>query len=149
MDNRLAACVGALALSLAGCASTSGRNFDTNRVSEMRIGQTTPSQTIAALGEPYSRNIASDGSEQWKYFLAKGKSRITGKQFIPFVGPFLKGATKAELEQKTLDLTFSGGVLATCKLTQKKSTGRGDGVSGSGAIAEVMSGGTTQETECG
>ncbi|MEP3422879.1 MAG: hypothetical protein ABJN35_14155 [Erythrobacter sp.] len=149
MREKLAVSVGAIALSLAGCASTAGQNFDTARVSEMRIGQTTPQQTIAALGEPYSRNIAIDGSEQWMYFLAKGKSRITAKHFIPFVGPFMSGASEAELEQKTLNLSFANGVLASCKLTLRNSAGSGDGVSGAGAIAEVMSSGTTQETDCG
>lgn len=138
-----------LATALSACSTTVGRDFDTDNVSQMQVGQTTTEQTITALGDPFSRNIAPDGSEKWQYHLTKASGRLTGKHFIPFVGPFLKGANKGKMESRILDLGFQSNVLSSCKLVLRNSSGSGGGLTGGGTAAEMIAGGTTREIACG
>lgn len=136
-----------LASALAACSTTVGRDFSTDNVSQMQVGQTTTEQTISALGEPFSRNIAADGSEKWQYQFQKSSARVKGKSFIPFVGPYLNNSGNVKIDRRTLDLEFQGGVLSSCKFTIRKSDS--DGSAMGGAVIGAVGGGTTQEMVCG
>jgi len=103
-------------LGLSACASTAGKKFDTTAVSKVKIGQTTTQDTILALGEPFSRNIAADGTEAWQYQFIEGKAKVGAKAFIPYAGAFLGNTTKTKLETSTLDLKFSSNTLRACNL---------------------------------
>lgn len=59
------ATVALLALTLAACA-TVGRDFDTNRVDQIRIGETTREQVREMFGEPWRTGI-EDGKPTWTY----------------------------------------------------------------------------------
>jgi len=111
---------------MTGCASTAGQKFDATAVDQVKIGQTTTQDTIAALGEPFSRNFAADGSETWKYQFIQGNGKISAKAFIPYAGPFLGNTAKSTLETSTLDLKFSENTLTYCNLkftTSNESSG--------------------------
>lgn len=133
---------------LGACTTTTtvGENFDTSRVDELKIGQTTSAQTLAALGEPYSRNFAADGSEQWEYHMSQYKSSPKAKAFIPLVGLYTSNSTKQSQEHKTLALSFSNDVLASCKLTMRENEASGNIAS---AVQEAGQGGTSRELACG
>jgi outer membrane protein assembly factor BamE (lipoprotein component of BamABCDE complex) len=74
---------------MAGCAST-GQNFDENKVSQIRKGETTESQLVELFGQPQNRAVNSEGMTTltWQY----AESRVKGESFIPYAGPFVGGS---------------------------------------------------------
>ncbi len=57
--------LGGCLLSLSGCA-TVGRDFPAQRITEIRIGETTKSDLLAQYGRPYRRGV-EDGDSTWTY----------------------------------------------------------------------------------
>ncbi len=74
---------------LCGCASV-GNNFDANKVSTIKKGETTEADLIKTFGQPSQRGINSEGTItlSWIYSEATAK----GATFIPIVGAFAGGA---------------------------------------------------------
>lgn len=87
------------ALLVTSCAHSAGTDFNVDNVSAVKIGMTTPAQTIAALGEPFSRNISADGSEDWLYQRIDTIGSVNAKAFIPIVGPYLKDSSTLLFEK--------------------------------------------------
>ena len=69
----------ALALALAGCASTHvGQRFDTRVADQIEIGKTTESEVRAMLGPPIREKINQDGSKIWGYrYIEAQKTLLT------------------------------------------------------------------------
>ncbi len=133
------------AVLLSACATTSGQQFDSSAIDSIKIGQTTTSQTLAALGEPYSRNVSADGTEAWRYFQFEGKTGINAASFIPVAGSFL-GESKTKTKSQILELNFTDDVLAKCLFRIENSSTR----EGMALSMKGSTGGTTsKEIACG
>lgn len=104
------------------CTTTAGQKFDSTAIDQIKIGKTTTAQTRSTLGEPYSQNVASDGTETWKYFQLDGKNSTNAAGFLPVVGPFMSNVS-SETQTKTLELNFENNVLKKClfKIESSKS----------------------------
>jgi outer membrane protein assembly factor BamE (lipoprotein component of BamABCDE complex) len=79
----------ALALGLAGCAST-GTKVETSQIQQFQKGVTTYPEVVAALGDPTTVTTDSDGKKSAVYTYAQ--SKIRPESFIPYVGLFAGGA---------------------------------------------------------
>jgi outer membrane protein assembly factor BamE (lipoprotein component of BamABCDE complex) len=110
------------ALFFVGCAST-GNNFDENKLSEIKKGETTEAQLTAMFGEPQNRSVNSDGQVivTWMY----AEATVKGESFIPYAGAFM-GGSRSKMKSLTVTLregtvtgfTYSGGGNETRNVTQ-------------------------------
>ena len=71
-----------LMLGLAGCATTIGRDYDQNKVTQFVPHQTTMDQVIAALGQPQERETESDGTTRLHYQFIVSKGSVG--DYVPF-----------------------------------------------------------------
>jgi PDZ domain len=90
MAARLPIFVCALALSLAGCAS-SGTELKDSQLTQFQKGVTTESDVLRALGAPTATSSNSDGSAVLVYAGAHAQAKAAS--FIPIVGLFAGGST--------------------------------------------------------
>jgi len=70
--------------SLAGCATTTGRPYDTAAAQTFVDGKTTQTQVRQALGEPETVQDRGDGSIMWMYSSSESKASV--RDYIPFAG---------------------------------------------------------------
>ena len=134
---------------LTACATTVGNDFDVASVDKMKIGTTTATQTMQALGEPFSRNISADGTEKWTYQFTKGKGGPSAKAFVPVVGAFLKDSYKTSLEHRQLNLGFGNDILVSCNLSSRTNKTSSSVHAGGISLAAGAGAGTTKEIACG
>ncbi|HEY4092157.1 MAG TPA: outer membrane protein assembly factor BamE [Luteibacter sp.] len=73
-----------LTLTLAGCATTTGRPFNTEAASQFSDGKTTQAQVRSALGEPETVQDRGDGTTMWVYSSSESKASV--RDYIPFAG---------------------------------------------------------------
>lgn len=109
---------------VSGCSST-GTNFDESRASEIQKDVTTREQLIAMFGQPNQHGMDSDGNTHltWMYT----ESRVKGKTFIPYAGPFVGGTASATKmlnvvlgpDDKVVSYSITGGAYDTRGTTQK------------------------------
>ena len=78
----MAACGLVTALTLTGCATTIGKDYDQGKVSQFVPRQTTMAQVIAALGQPQERETESDGSTRLHYQYIVSKNSVG--DYVPF-----------------------------------------------------------------
>lgn len=92
------AAAAALALSLAGCATTVGKDFDQSKIGGFVAHQTTVDQVIAQLGQPQETESESDGTTRlhYQYVLSKGSV----SDYVPFA------PVKANTDGKSTFLYF-------------------------------------------
>jgi len=78
-----------------GCA-TIGRDFAAERVSEIKIGETTKSELLLRFGRPYRRGI-EDGDSTWTYlhykFRLLGGQTRTRDLYVRFEGDRVRSYT--------------------------------------------------------
>lgn len=86
---------------LAGCATTTGRDYDLSKVNQLVPGQTTVDQAVALLGEPQQRLNEGDGETVLIYEYVASQSSVG--TYIPVVGLFDHGA---KVKGKTTQLFF-------------------------------------------
>ena len=107
----------ATALILTGCASV-GQNFDDNKVSQIRKGESTEADLVALFGPPSQRTTNSEGRNtlSWNYH----ESETKGESFIPYAGAFMGGhksrnktLTVILADGKVASYTYSGGGMET------------------------------------
>ena len=77
------------AILLAACVST-GREVKSDQLSQFTKGKSTIADVTAALGQPTSTSITSDGNKTLNYMFAHSQARP--ESFIPLVGAFVGGA---------------------------------------------------------
>ena len=86
----LAGLAGLLALSLAGCATSTGVSIAPGQLTSFQKGVTTSGDVIAALGKPNTMMSSSDGTKVFTY--VSMKTTVKGATFVPIVGLFAGGA---------------------------------------------------------
>ena len=77
------AATAALVLTLTGCATTMGKDFNQDAIGSFVPHQTTMAQVIAQLGQPQERETESDGSVRLHYQLVVSKASVGS--YIPGV----------------------------------------------------------------
>ena len=97
---------------VAGCAS-SGKDFDSTKVTSIQKGKTTESDLVQMFGEPQQRMTDADGSQHltWRFSEAKAN----GASFIPVYGMFAGGSSGTD---KSLMVTVANGVVTDFQSTQ-------------------------------
>lgn len=73
-------------LALTACTTQYGNKFDADKAASFKIGKTTYSEVVEALGEPVSVNEGSDGTKSISYSYIQSKT--DAKAHIPFVNMF-------------------------------------------------------------
>ncbi|MDR6641902.1 outer membrane protein assembly factor BamE (lipoprotein component of BamABCDE complex) [Luteibacter sp. 1214] len=81
---RSVALAGLMTLAIAGCATTTGRPFDSEAASHFVDGKTTAAQVRTALGEPETTQDRGDGTSMWVYSYSESKAAV--RDFVPFAG---------------------------------------------------------------
>jgi len=81
----IAFCVACL---LANCAA-SGVKVSEQQAEAFKVGTATYSEVVAALGEPTSTSVASNGSRTAAYNYSSMRSQP--QNFIPYIGPLVAG----------------------------------------------------------
>jgi hypothetical protein len=87
-----------------GCVAietTTGRDFDASKVSQIQIGKTTQREILTMFGQPESRGIIS-GNTAWRYEYQK--TRASGSLAE-------QQAIKSDVSEKTLAVIFKDGVV--------------------------------------
>jgi len=87
MNSRLL--VALLSVGLIGCAAT-GVRVDESQLSHFQKGKTTYAEVVAALGQPTTTSVLSDGRRLALYSYAEAQARP--ETFIPIIGPLVGGA---------------------------------------------------------
>lgn len=103
---------------LSGCATSNysiGTDFSVEKASEIIKGETTTSQLVALLGEPYSKHVLSKTQEKWMYFYSAGSAKA--QSYIVTMDVKTSGT------QKTLDVLIEDGVVVNYTLTQNNNPG--------------------------
>ena len=66
---------------LVGCSTTvtetSGTNFDTAKVAEIKKGVTTVDELVALLGQPFSKSVKTETDAEWVYSWMKTTVTVT------------------------------------------------------------------------
>lgn len=103
---------------LSGCATSNysiGTDFSVEKASEIIKGETTTSQLVALLGEPYSKHVLSKTQEKWMYFYSAGSAKA--QSYIVTMDVKTSGT------RKTLDVLIEDGVVVNYTLTQNNNPG--------------------------
>lgn len=96
---------------LSGCATSNysvGTDFSVEKASEIVRGETTTTQLVSLLGEPYSKNVISQSQEKWMYFYSAGTAKA--QSYIVSTDVKMTGT------QKTLDVLIEESVFGKAKL---------------------------------
>ena len=97
--------VALLALSMAGCSGTPTRHLASD-VSMIKVGQTSRQDVLQLMGDPDSKRMVSDDTEEWVYY---EEARAT-MQDTPLVG----GAFDPDGYSMVV-ITLSGNTVTTCR----------------------------------
>ena len=98
----------ACALALSACATatfTSGRDFDTSKVSQIVKTKTTAAEMVAWFGPPSQKSVAADGGEVWAWFFTQSKSHA--QSYI------ISMDVKTQTAGKKLTATLRDGIVQT------------------------------------
>ncbi|MDY1548541.1 hypothetical protein [Luteibacter sahnii] len=105
----------ALVVSVAGCATTTGRPFDQAAASHFVDGKTTQAEVRSALVEPETVQDRGDGSSMWIY--SSSKSGSDWRTYVPFAALGAHGSS----EMQALSLVFDRrGVLQSHTAMQSR-----------------------------
>lgn len=69
---------------LSGCATTTGKAFNTGAVSHFVDGRTTQEEVRRQLGEPQTTQANPDGTTIWLYGHSRSAAYV--RDFVPFAG---------------------------------------------------------------
>ena len=66
------------------CSNTYGTQFDDTKVQQIERGKTTQADILKLFGEPFGKNISSDGKVQWayQYVHSVAYGGVTSKQLL-------------------------------------------------------------------
>ncbi|HGO9497348.1 TPA: outer membrane protein assembly factor BamE [Aeromonas veronii AMC24] len=95
-----------IVFALVGCATANmeyGRDFSSAQVTQIKKGETTSSQLISLMGEPFNKSLISSNEERWNYFYSTTKSKA--QSYI------ITMDVKTSTHQKTLEVLFKDGVV--------------------------------------
>lgn len=98
---------------IVGCVS-SGTKVSQQQLTQFEVGKTTEAQVIAALGEPTSRSVSTDGTKTDVY--QHISAHANAASFIPVVGIFAGGA-KSTADTAVLHFDQTGILVSTSSAT--------------------------------
>lgn len=101
-----------LAVWIIGCAS-SGTNYDSTKVSQIRKGETTEAQLVQMFGDPGQRTVDSNGDTvlMWQY----NEARANAASFVPGWSAFGGGTNT---NNKMLRVTLKNGIVSDFSSTE-------------------------------
>jgi outer membrane protein assembly factor BamE (lipoprotein component of BamABCDE complex) len=100
-----------------------GTKVDQATVAQFEKGKTTHAEVIQQLGKPTQSTMNSDGTRTVTYMYMQ--SQVNAANFIPFVGPFVRGT---ESENTTVTLNFDRNSLLTNYTASEGGTSVGTGL---------------------
>jgi len=100
----------ALAISLAACVTTLGRNFDDAYAQQIKPGETTKTEVLQKLGRPALHRAAAD-EETWTY------AHYTGGGIRSWFTTSNDDLQEGTGRQKRLVVVFKGDVVKSSKYT--------------------------------
>ena len=113
----------ATALLFTGCISSSfGTKMSQGQVDQIKKGVSTKADVETILGQPVNTSMIGDGRRVMTYSYFAQSARAKGQSFIPYLGPFIGGAT-GEREQQTLQIYLDkNGVVEDYEFSDSLST---------------------------
>ena len=126
-----------LGLSLSGCMGTAGRKFEMIQVRELRKGQTTKQQVLAAFGEPNMTSLQPNGQEVLQYSYSKVK--MSPLIWVPIIQIFFL-FRKNKVDTGSLVVTLKNGMVSDC--SSSVTTGK------AGGLSMGMEGGVSESWVC-
>lgn len=109
----------ALAVLLTGCAA-SGVQVTEQQAQEFKVGKSTYSDVVAALGAPTATTLSSGGTRTAVYSYAAVQSRP--QNFIPYIGPLMAGY---DTKSSAVSFTFDARGVLTGTTSMQGGTGMG------------------------
>jgi outer membrane protein assembly factor BamE (lipoprotein component of BamABCDE complex) len=98
-------------LSLAACATSQvGNKYDSQKASSFKIGKSTYSEVIKALGNPSTESDDNSGNKVIEY--SYSGSSVKATSYIPFVGAFIGGSNS---ETHVAEFAFNHRLILTSK----------------------------------
>lgn len=104
---------------LAGCAA-SGVKVSEQQAEAFKVGSSTYSDVVAALGEPTSTTIASNGGRTASYNYTSIRSQP--QNFIPYLGPLVAGY---DSQSSAVTFTFDQRGVLTSTTSSQSGVGSG------------------------
>ena len=94
------------AIMLTGCATANyemGKDFSSSLVTQIKKGETSHSQLLSLLGEPFGKTVISADEEKWSYFYSTTSSHAQSYVVTMDV--------KTTTHQKMLEVLLKDGVV--------------------------------------
>lgn len=104
---------------LVGCAS-SGTKVSEQQAEAFKVGSSTYSDVVAALGEPTSTTVATNGTRIAAYNYTSIRSQP--QNFIPYLGPLVAGYDN---QSSSVTFTFDPRGILTASTSTQSGTGTG------------------------
>jgi outer membrane protein assembly factor BamE (lipoprotein component of BamABCDE complex) len=115
---RIVACF-LLSIVLAGCAA-SGVKVSEQQAQSFKVGTSTYQDVVAALGEPTSNTVSSDGTRVASYNYSAIRSQP--QNFIPYLGPLVAGYDN---QSSAVNFTFDKRGVLTASSSSQSGMGTG------------------------
>ena len=109
----------AAALALSGCAAA-GVKVTEEQAQAFKVGSSTYPEVVAALGNPTSNSLSSNGVRTAVYTYSS--ARAQAQNFIPYVGPLVAGYDR---QASTVVFTFDPGGTLTGMTSSQSGVGAG------------------------
>jgi outer membrane protein assembly factor BamE (lipoprotein component of BamABCDE complex) len=104
---------------LSGCAAA-GTKVTEQQAQQFRVGQSTYSQVVGALGAPTTTTVASNGIRTAVYSYAA--VRAQPQNFIPYIGPLVSGY---DAQKSVVTFTFDQSGILTGTTSAQTGVGTG------------------------
>jgi outer membrane protein assembly factor BamE (lipoprotein component of BamABCDE complex) len=96
-----------------GACFSRGTKVDSDKLAQIKQGETTKNQVLAILGPP-NQSFSQDGIETYAYSYTS--TQISGKTFIPVAGAFIGGSSG---EHQMVAITFDAkGIVESVSTSQ-------------------------------
>lgn len=128
-------CASTIAIAIAGCAS-SGVKVSEQQAESFKVGSSTYSDVVAALGAPTATMVAANGARTASYDYSSMRSQP--QNFIPYIGPLVAG-----YDNQSSSVTFNFDPRGVLTGTTSSQSGMGTGANlaaGSNAAARPYEG---------
>ncbi len=102
-----------ICVALIGCATrttTTGREFDTSKVGDIKKGTTTSDELVGLLGQPFSKSVKSEDEVIWNYSWVKATSTTSMGWSSPNI--------RTEGTKKNLEVLIKNGVVVNYTLDE-------------------------------
>ena len=114
---------------LVGCAA-SGVKVDEQQAQSFKVGRSTYSDVVAALGPPTTSTVASNGERTAAYDYSSMRSQP--QNFIPYIGPLVAGY---DTQSSSVAFTFDKRGILTGTTSSQSGMGTGANLAAGGNAA--------------